>query len=221
MRRASSSPATASTRALPCAPSVRTGTCQPCQDRASTPLAWSAMASSPLVTCSPVATTVSYSRASCSGDSSWHQRTSPLVDARHGRDHHRDLVPGLHLALHPARNGADTVEIGDGGAAELHHDAGHVVSGALPAARTRPRRAVAAAGRACKYGRAEIPAPCPHRNMVRASRALERRRSVAWRARRRGRQRSAARRSARRSPSSTGSPRAGGTRAARWRRSTP
>ena len=46
-------------------------------------------------------------------------------DAGHGRDHHRHLVPGLHRALHAGGHGADAVQVGDGGAAELHHDAGH------------------------------------------------------------------------------------------------
>ncbi len=62
-------PSIASIRALPWAPSVAIGICQPCQERESTPSVCSAIASSPLVTCSPVATTASYSRASCSGDS--------------------------------------------------------------------------------------------------------------------------------------------------------
>ena len=46
-------------------------------------------------------------------------------DAGHGGDHDGDLMPGLDLALDPAGDVADTVEIGDGGAAELHDDAGH------------------------------------------------------------------------------------------------
>ncbi len=79
MRRISSAPSMASMRALPCAVSVSIGICQPCQERASTPMSCSAMASRPEVTCSPVATTASYSRASCSGESSWHQPTSWLV----------------------------------------------------------------------------------------------------------------------------------------------
>ena len=43
---------------------VRMGICQPSQDRAGTPMADKATASKPLVTCSPAATTVSYSAAS-------------------------------------------------------------------------------------------------------------------------------------------------------------
>ena len=66
-------------RALACASSVRSGNCQPCQERASTPILRRAMASRPLVTCSPVATTVSYSRGSCNSSSAWHQATSWLV----------------------------------------------------------------------------------------------------------------------------------------------
>ncbi len=51
-------------RAVPCAPVVRIGICQPCQDRAETPSFCSMSAIRPEVTCSPEATTVSYSRAS-------------------------------------------------------------------------------------------------------------------------------------------------------------
>ncbi len=43
------------------------------------PIACSAIASSPEVTCSPDATTASYSRASCIGEASRHHSTSSLV----------------------------------------------------------------------------------------------------------------------------------------------
>ena len=58
---------------------VRIGNCQPCHDRALMPMACRAIASSPEVTCSPDATTVSYSRASCSTAASRHHSTSRLV----------------------------------------------------------------------------------------------------------------------------------------------
>ena len=96
------------------------GTCQPSQERAFTPMALRVMARRPLVTCSPAATTTSYSRWSGMG---W--QTSPL-DAlhrrlgrvigpghqlvgfpRHGGDHHRDLVAALHLALDQPGDMAD------------------------------------------------------------------------------------------------------------------
>ena len=51
-------------RALPWASSVSIGICQPSQERALTPMVCSAIAIRPLVTCSPEATTTSYSRAS-------------------------------------------------------------------------------------------------------------------------------------------------------------
>ena len=66
-------------RALPWTPSVRIGTCQPSQERASTPSACKASASSPAVTCSPAATTTSYSRASCRRGFARVQSTSWLV----------------------------------------------------------------------------------------------------------------------------------------------
>ena len=56
--------------AAPWVPSVFNGICQPCQERASTPIACNAMASSPDVTCSPEATMASYSRASWNGETS-------------------------------------------------------------------------------------------------------------------------------------------------------
>ncbi len=53
-------------RALEWAGEVITGTCQPCQLRASMPLDCNVRASRPAVTFSPEETTASYSRASCS-----------------------------------------------------------------------------------------------------------------------------------------------------------
>ena len=66
-------------RAAPCASSVWIGTCQPCQERAWMPMPVSTMASRPEVTCSPEATTASYSRGSWSGAASLTQPTSSLV----------------------------------------------------------------------------------------------------------------------------------------------
>src|SRR5262249_28127787 len=66
-------------RALPWASSVTIGTCQPCQERAETPTSCSARAVSPQVTCSPDATTASYSRASWKREMSRTQSTSWLV----------------------------------------------------------------------------------------------------------------------------------------------
>ena len=66
-------------RAEACASLVLIGICQPCQERAWMPMLCSTMASRPDVTCSPEATTASYSRASCIGDASVHQATSSLV----------------------------------------------------------------------------------------------------------------------------------------------
>ena len=45
--------------------------------------------------------------------------------AGHGGDDDGHLVPSLDLALDAGGDIADAVEIGDGGAAEFHHDAGH------------------------------------------------------------------------------------------------
>ena len=56
-----------SMRARPWMPSVRTGACQPRKERAGSPSACSASASSPTVTCSPEATTTSYSARSWCG----------------------------------------------------------------------------------------------------------------------------------------------------------
>ena len=62
---ASSSPVPISPiRALAKASDVSIGSCQPSHERAGTPTACSAIASSPLVICSPAETTTSYSRAS-------------------------------------------------------------------------------------------------------------------------------------------------------------
>src|SRR3954463_6836077 len=78
-RLTSSAPLMSRMRAEPCASLVRIGNCQPCQDRALTPICCRAMAKRPEVTCSPDATTASYSRASCSAAASRHHSTSRLV----------------------------------------------------------------------------------------------------------------------------------------------
>ena len=91
-------------RAEPCAALVLIGICQPCQERALMPMDCSTMASSPAVTCSPVATTASYSRASCSSEASLHPGDELVGDARHGRDDDGDLVAGIDLALDVARD---------------------------------------------------------------------------------------------------------------------
>src|SRR5882724_10775037 len=75
----SSDPSISKIRAEAWASEVRIGICQPCQERASMPIVCSAMASRPAVTCSPEATTTSYSRASWIGEASWHHSTSSLV----------------------------------------------------------------------------------------------------------------------------------------------
>ena len=62
--RSSSAPSMFAMRAEPWASSVSIGICQPCQERAAMPMSCSTMASRPDVTCSPEATTASYSRAS-------------------------------------------------------------------------------------------------------------------------------------------------------------
>ena len=79
MRFLISSPSMPAMRAAPWTPSVLRGICQPCQERAGMPKSCSTMASRPAVTCSPEATTASYSRASCTGAASRHQPTSRSV----------------------------------------------------------------------------------------------------------------------------------------------
>ena len=81
------------------------------------------MASRPVVTCSPVATTVSYSRASCSGDRSWHQATSWLVAPAMAETTTATSFPASTSRFTRVGDVADAVQVGDGGAAEFHHDA--------------------------------------------------------------------------------------------------
>src|SRR6185436_20799371 len=45
--------------------------------------------------------------------------------ARHRRDHYRHVVSRVDLAFDVARDIADAFDIGDGGAAEFHHEAAH------------------------------------------------------------------------------------------------
>ena len=115
-----------SMRAAPCALLVRIGSCQPCQERALMPMPSSVMARRPDVTCSPEATTASYSRASCSGAAARHQRHQLVGLAGHRRHHDGDLVAGIDLALDVVRHIADAVDVGDRRSAEFHHQTGHL-----------------------------------------------------------------------------------------------
>ena len=60
------------------------------------------------------------------------QRLAPadqlVGDARHGGDHHRDLVARAHFPCDAGGDSADPVEIGHRGAAKLHHDTRHQLS---------------------------------------------------------------------------------------------
>jgi hypothetical protein len=71
-----SAPAIPEMRAEPCAALVWIGTCQPCQERALMPIDCSTIAVKPAVTCSPDATTASYSHLLASGDASLTHATS-------------------------------------------------------------------------------------------------------------------------------------------------
>ena len=68
-----------SIRARPCASSVRIGICQPIQERAGVPMLRKVMAKSPAVTCSPDATTASYSSSDSGRPSA--ARPDPSVQA--------------------------------------------------------------------------------------------------------------------------------------------
>ena len=66
-------------RALVCTPSVTMPTCDPVKEQAGCPREWSAMASRPMVTCSPVASTMSISRGSGVAVMAWARATRPSV----------------------------------------------------------------------------------------------------------------------------------------------
>src|SRR5579863_3254600 len=86
---------TASIRAEPCTAEVLIGTCQPSQERALMPMAFNVMARSPLVICSPAATTTSYSRWSGTGC-----RISPRTPSTGGLA--ASLVHATSLLVSPA-----------------------------------------------------------------------------------------------------------------------
>ena len=141
-------------RAEPCAAVVLIGTCQPCQERALSPMPVRAMARSPEVTCSPEATTASYSRWSWSDAASLHQADQLVGLPRHGRDDDRDLVAGLDLAPDVHRDVADALDGRDGRAAEFHHEtgtAGHAAAG-LHARRAGRQKGGREAGRRSRGG---------------------------------------------------------------------
>jgi hypothetical protein len=115
-----------SMRARPWASSVRIGTCQPRNERAFRPMLRRVMASRPAVTCSPDATMASYSSSDSGSPCGRAARAvgpgHQLVGlARHGRDHHRDLLARRHFGRDQARHPADALQVGHRGAAELHH----------------------------------------------------------------------------------------------------
>ena len=89
------------------------------------PMPSSAMASRPAVTCSPEATTASYSRGVVQRRGLAAPGDELVGLAGHGRDHDGDLVAGVDLALDVARDVADAVDVGDRRAAEFHHQPGH------------------------------------------------------------------------------------------------
>ena len=164
------------------------------------------------MTCSPEATTASYSRASCSGAACAAPGDQLVGRAGHGRDHDGDLVAGVDLALDVARHVADAVDVGDRGSAEFHHQASHDVSATSSDATSGRRDCAASAGRekarihtggVARAATAAPGEPCE------SSRWLSRR-AAAHEHRRSGRGRALFARS----------PPNGGTRAARWRRCT-
>ncbi len=112
-------------RARPWASSVRMGICQPIQERACSPSWRRVRASRPAVTCSPEATTASYSSSLRAGRRRGGRRRRSRPPARwscrHGRDHHGDRWPAARLRRHQPRDAADALQVGDRGAAELHH----------------------------------------------------------------------------------------------------
>ena len=90
-----------------------------------TPMPSSTIASRPAVTCSPEATTASYSRASCRGAASRHQATSSLVLPAMAETTTATSWPASTSRLTWLRDIADAVDVGDRGSAEFHHQAGH------------------------------------------------------------------------------------------------
>ena len=115
----------ASIFALPWALEVLKGICQASQDQRSIPIDCRMMASKPTVTCSPVETTVSYSRKSCRGWAAFTQLHQAVGFTRHGRNDHGDFMARVPLALYAARHIANSLYIADGCAAEFHDNSGH------------------------------------------------------------------------------------------------
>ena len=89
------------------------------------PMACSVIARSPAVTCSPEATTASYSRASCIGEACAAPVHELVGLAGHGGDDDRDLMAGVDLAFHMPRDVADAVDVGDRSAAEFENETRH------------------------------------------------------------------------------------------------
>ena len=142
-------PSMSSMRAEPWASSVWIGICQPCQERALMPMSCSAMASRPdghLLARGDDG--VVFARVVAAARPRLHPGDELVGLAGHGRDDDGDLMAGVDLALDMAGDVADALDIGDGRAAEFHHETGHAVSIAAEsheAERLRPDRRGAAA----------------------------------------------------------------------------
>ena len=102
------------------------------------PMFCSTMARSPAVTCSPAATTVSYSRASCRTEAPRQSATSLLVSPAMAETTTATSLPAFDLALHVPRDVADAVEVGDRRPAEFHDKPGHAVKISVRRAPDKP-----------------------------------------------------------------------------------
>ena len=119
------SPGTSLMRATPCASSVMIGICQPCQERAVTPIDLQHDGEQ------------SRRHLLAGGDDGVvlarivqgrglpHPGHQLVGDAGHGRDHDGHAVAGVDLALDVTRDVANPLEVGHRRAAELHHQERH------------------------------------------------------------------------------------------------
>ena len=113
-------------RAFTYAASVSTGIWKPQNDFALHPISVSAIASSPIVTCSPVAATTSSSRSLGKSEIWLRQPEQPVRLAGHRGDDHDDVVPLLLRPRHPLRDVLDLLDGADRGPAVLLDNECHI-----------------------------------------------------------------------------------------------
>ena len=100
--------------------------CAPVSETAGTPIAWSAIAVSAIVVCSPVASSTSISRSGGASMICLGELDQTVGHAAHRGDDDHDLIALGPALAHTPRDVFDALGVADRGAAVLLNNEGHV-----------------------------------------------------------------------------------------------